>query len=100
MGNEDVDAFTEVIKEIDLEARKEAIAILEERFERRLIEEVGKLRVGLSSEIEKNRSKIENIRTEVAVSRADTIKSMFIFWIGQIGVLSGIIFAMLKLFSR
>ncbi len=31
---------------------------------------------------------------------ADTIKWMFIFWMGQIAVLSGIIFAFMKLYFR
>ena len=96
LGNEGVEAFTEVIKEIDLEARKESITIVEERFERRLAEETGKLKV----EIGKNRVEIEKIRVEVAASKADTLRWMFIFWIGQIGVLSGIIFAMLKLYFK
>ncbi len=45
LGDEATDAFTEVIKEIDLDARKEALGIAEERFEKRLSEETGKLRV-------------------------------------------------------
>ncbi len=129
LGDEGVEAFTEVIKEIDLEARKESITIVEERFERRLAEETGKLktdlmteigknrvdlmaeigknrieigknRVDLMAEIANNRVEIEKIRVEVAASKADTLRWMFIFWIGQIGVLSGIIFAMLKLYFK
>ena len=114
LGDEGVEAFTEVIKEIDLEARKESITIVEERFERRLAEETGKLKVEIEKirvdlmaeigknrvEIEKIRVEIEKIRVEVAASKADTLRWMFIFWIGQIGVLSGIIFAMLKLYFK
>ncbi|MBA7669722.1 hypothetical protein ES703_77855 [subsurface metagenome] len=100
LGDEGVEAFTEVIKEIDLEARKESITIVEERFERRLAEETGKVRTELRNEIGKNRVEIEKIRVEVAASKADTLRWMFIFWIGQIGVLSGIIFAMLKLYFK
>ena len=58
--------------------------------------EIAKNRV----EIEKNTVEIEKIRVEVASSKADTLRWMFIFWIGQIGVLSGIIFAMLKLYFK
>ena len=74
-------------------------------------EETGKLRIELRSEIEKNRIEliteigknrveIEKIRVEVSASKADTLRWMVIFWIGQIGVLSGIIFAMLKLYFK
>ncbi|MBF0566028.1 MAG: hypothetical protein HQK89_12370 [Nitrospirae bacterium] len=52
LGDEASDDFATIIKEIDIEARKEAISIAEERFERRLAEEIGKVKI----EIEKLRS--------------------------------------------
>ena len=93
LGNEGVEAFTEIIKEIDLEARKEAITITEERFERRLAEEIGKVRI----EIAETRAEL---KTEMERNRSETLKWMFIFWVGQIAVLSGIIFAMFKLYFK
>lgn len=51
---------------------------LEKRFERRLSEEVVKL------------------RTDMADPRANLIQRMFLFWIGQIGVLTGILFAFFR----
>jgi hypothetical protein len=39
---------------------------------------------------------IGNVRREIAEAKADTIKWMFIFWIGQIGALLGIILLFLK----
>ncbi|MBA7523424.1 hypothetical protein ES705_15551 [subsurface metagenome] len=77
LGNEGAEAFTEIIKEIDLEARKEAITIAEERFEKRLAEEMGKVK-----------TEIANLRAEVRTE------------IGQIAVFSGILFAMLKLYFQ
>ncbi|MBT9149462.1 MAG: hypothetical protein DDT27_00583 [Dehalococcoidia bacterium] len=38
------------------------------------------------------------LRIEMEKMRADIVKWMFIFWVGQIAVLSGIIFAMLRFF--
>ena len=93
LGDDGADAFAEVIKEIDLDARKDALAIAEERFEKRLADECGKLRL----EIEKLRTEL---KVEIANNKADIIKWMFIFWIGQIGVLSAIMFAVLKFYSR
>ena len=51
---------------------------VEERFERRLAEEIGK------------------VCHEIAESKADLIRWMFIFWVGQIGVITGILFAFFK----
>ena len=93
LGNEGAEAFTEIIKEIDIEARKEAIAIAEERFERRLTEETGKVRIEITE------LKTE-LKTEIAANKSETIKWMFIFWIGQIVVFSGILFAMLGLYFK
>lgn len=93
LGNKGAEAFTEIIKEIDLEARKEAITISDERFERRLAEEMGKVRTEIAT------AKSE-LKTEIERNKSETLKWMFIFWIGQIAVLSGIIFTMLKLYFR
>lgn len=58
--------------------KRSVIEVVEERFERRLSEEVGKL------------------RTDMADLRANLIQWMFLFWIGQIGVLTGILFAFFR----
>ena len=99
LGEDGSDAFVKVIKEIDLEARKEALVVAEEHFEVRLSEEMGKLRQELSSSKEEMRQEIGDLRVENIKTKADMIKWMFIFWIGQIGVLSGIMFAIFKIFS-
>ena len=121
LGEEGSDAFVKVIKEIDNEARKEALVVAEEHFEVRLSEEMGKLRQEFSGFKEEMRAElsefkeemkaefsgfkdsmgreISSLRVENAKTKADMIKWMFIFWIGQIGVLSGIMFAIFKMFS-
>ncbi len=80
LGEEASDAFADFVKEIDLEARKDALSLDEERLERRLAEE-------LRAEMKEDMGKL----------RAEIIKWMFIFWVSQIGILSGIIFAILRL---
>ncbi len=67
LGDDATEALAKVIKEVDVSARQDAIAIAEERLERRLAEEIGKL-------------------------KAEMIKWMFIFWASQLGF----IFAFLK----
>ena len=75
LGDEASNALVGVIREIDFDARNDAIAIVEERFERRLSEESAKLRV----EIEKLRTEIKielaelraEMKTELAKLRAE-----------------------------
>ncbi|MBF0555910.1 MAG: hypothetical protein HQK96_15405 [Nitrospirae bacterium] len=84
LGDEASEAFAALINDIDLGARKDAIAIAEERFERRLVEESSKLRL----EIEKVRSELSS---EISNSKAEIIKWMFLFWIGQTAAIFAII---------
>lgn len=58
--------------------KEDVIATVEEKFERRLAEEMGKL------------------RTDMAEMKADIVRWMFIFWVGQIGVLVGILFTFFR----
>jgi ribosomal protein S6E (S10) len=68
--------------------------------EKRLGEEIGKVDKRLSNEIHLLREDMvqgdESLRTEIQASKTDTIKWMFIFWIGQVGALVGILFAFFK----
>lgn len=56
----------------------QGLTVVEEKFERRLIEEVSKLDVKISE------------------TKADLIRWMFIFWVGQIGALLGILFVFFR----
>lgn len=70
--------------EADTERKKEILVTKED-----LYRETSKL----EKEIARLEVKIESTKSEI-------IKWMFIFWIGQIGVMTGIIFAMLKLYFK
>jgi hypothetical protein len=69
--------------------KKSVIEVVEERFERRLAEEIGKFRAEVAGEISKLRAEMHDLR-------ASLIQWMFVFWIGQIGVLIGLFFTFLR----
>jgi hypothetical protein len=54
-----------------------------ERFERRLVEEVSKLRVEMST-------LGSDLRQEMGRDRFDLLKWMFLFWVSQLAAISGI----------
>ncbi len=87
--------FIAIIKEVDADARKDAIAIAEERFERRLTEEVSRLDKRITEEISKLRvemaEKFAQLETKMTSFKAEIIKWMFLFWLGQIVVVAGLI---------
>ena len=60
-----------------------------ERFERRLVEETSKLRVDMAQ-------LRTDLHGEIVSSRFELIKWNFVFWIGQVVALAGIIGLMLR----
>ena len=77
------------------------IDLAAERFERRLAEEIGKFRSEVAEQNANLRSEtseqIATLRSElfekIERGQTSTIRWMFLFWVGQIGVLVGILFA-------
>ena len=80
LGDKGSDSLVDVLNEILRDRRDDILQVVEEKFERRLIEENSKTRSELLE-------KIGEVKTDGARRHADTIKWMFIFWVGQIAVL-------------
>ena len=64
-----------------------------DRFERRLTEEVSTLRVDLSREFHQG---LNSVRQEIATTRIDMLKWSFVFWIGQVAAMAGLMALMLR----
>jgi hypothetical protein len=100
LGEEGTDALVALINEADEGNKKSVLEIVEERFERRLAEELGKLRTETNEGLSKLRTEtnegLNKLRTDMADLRANLVQWMFLFWIGQIGVLTGILFAFFR----
>ncbi len=82
LTDEGARALADMFKEVETSAHQNILQSAEDRFERRLTEEISQLRMEL--------------RVEIQTTRADLIKWMFIFWIGQAATTLGIVFAFLK----
>ena len=67
LGDDGADALVDLLNKVNGETRADVVTLVEEKFERRL-----------------------------ATVEATLIKWMFIFWVGQIGVITGILFAFFK----
>jgi len=65
----------------------------EKRMDHRITEEVARLDRRITEEI----ARLEvRLSTQIAGTRADLIRWMFIFWVGQIGTLVALLFAFLR----
>jgi hypothetical protein len=111
LGDEGVDSLIRLLNQSQQNQKQDLMVYLEEKYEHRLGEEVGAISVTIA-ETEKrldNRiteeigkvneritKEIAGVKTDLANTRADLIKWMFIFWMGQVVALVGILFAFFK----
>ena len=100
LGDDGAEALVELINEAQKETQNNVIKFVEEKFEKRLSEELAKVRIELTERIEGVRtelkSEIEALKTNDEKVKSELIKWMFIFWVGQIGAILGILFAFFK----
>jgi len=100
LGDEAVESLINLINQSQAEQKNGILAFVEEKFERRLSEEISQLEVRLSQRISGVESKLSQTESgltqKISETRADLIKWMFIFWVGQVGMLLGILFAFFK----
>jgi len=96
LGDAGTDSLVQFINEALAEQKNDILTFVEEKFERRLSENIA----GVETKIGKLETKIAETKaeltTEIANTRSELIKWMFIFWVGQLGMILGILFAFFK----
>jgi len=85
-----INFINELIADTSSELKRDVIDIVGEKFERRLSEEIVNLKLELME-------RISNIETKIVNNKAEIIKWMFIFWIGNVITVIGGILGILKL---
>ncbi|MEO0267122.1 MAG: hypothetical protein ABIM36_03185 [candidate division WOR-3 bacterium] len=97
LGDDGVDALIELLNASNEGLKVDLIELQTEKYERRLAEEINKLRTEDIARLDKRiTEEIARLRVEISRSYANIIKWMFIFWVGQIGVITAILFTFLK----
>ena len=112
LGPEATGGLLQLLHRAHLEGRNDVIAACTERFERRLVEETSGLRVQLSqveSSIRQDMAAMRSslgqdianmgsdLRAEIASGRVDLFKWCFLFWVGQVLAIGGLLAVMLRL---
>ena len=89
-----------MLNQQQVQTKDAVIETAADRFERRLTEEAARLDnriteadAGLRVEIAETRT---DLSTKIEKSKTETIRWMFIFYIGQVAALGGILFAVLR----
>ena len=100
LGPEGARALAELLNDASMQTRGDVIEIAASRFERRLAEELAKVRAEMGELRGEFRgelhSEVGKLRAEMGAFEGRITRWMFIFWIGQIGALLGILFAFFR----
>jgi len=100
LGPEGARALADLLNEASVQTRGDVIEIAASRFERRLAEQTGKLEGRLAELAGKFDRRLAEetgkLRADMGALEARITRWMFVFWIGQIGALLGILFAFLR----
>jgi hypothetical protein len=77
------------------------ISACTERFERRLVDEIAKVRVDMAhlgaSLRQEMATMTAGLRQEMATGRVELFKWCFLFWVGQVLAIGGLVGVMLRL---
>jgi len=87
----DDDATFGLVELLDSERKDwsgQVLTIASDRFERRLAQELGLLRAEVSTALNDG---LTAIRHESATARVETLKWSFVFWIGQVAAVAGLL---------
>lgn len=90
LGSDATAGLLELLNQSHQEEREAVISACTERFERRVVEEVSGVRVQLAQAE-------STIREDIAAGRVDLFKWCFLFWIGQVLAIGGLMGVMLRL---
>lgn len=79
----------------ETEGTEQVLSLASERFERRLAQEASALRVELAHLGEGLRQELHEglgaVRREIADMRVELLKWSFLFWIGQVAAMAGLL---------
>lgn len=100
LGHDGTDAFLETLELSQKEVKDAVIATCTERFERRLVDECSGLRVQmaqLGADLRREMGEMRiDLRDEIATGRVELFKWCFLFWIGQVLAVGGLMGVMLR----
>ena len=90
-GRLEDDATFGLVELLDSERKdwsEHVLSVASDRFERRLAQELGAFRVDISAALSEG---LAAIRQETATARLEMLKWSFVFWIGQVAAIAGLL---------
>jgi hypothetical protein len=100
LGNEAMADLQTFVENAGRQAKEEMLSVAGERFERRLADEVGALRIDMAKEFADVKVALActraDVKAELALSRAEVLKWSFLFWIGQVAAVGAVLAFLLR----
>ena len=93
LGDEGTVALETLLRDTGETWRDDVLTLAEERFERRLAQEMSALRVEMANGM-------CGIRREMSTLRVELLKWSFLFWIGQVAAMAGLLAMALRFIDR
>ena len=93
LGPEAATGLLELLESEETRWNDRMLSVAAERFERRLTQEVSAFRVDVIRELHEG---LAGVRRELATARVDLFKWSFLFWIGQVAAVVGVLAFMLR----
>src|SRR2546428_1752915 len=90
-GRLEDDATFGLVELLDSERKdwsEQVLSVASDRFERRLAQELGAFQTGISTALAEG---LAAIRQETATARLEMLKWSFVFWIGQVAAVAGLL---------
>jgi hypothetical protein len=108
LGDEATFGLIELLDAERKEWREQVLSVAADRFERRLTEEISGLRVefrtvlhdGLAAVRTEMHDGVNSLRQEIATTRVEMLKWSFLFWVGQIAAIAGLLAVMFRITGR
>ena len=85
LTDEGSEALVDILNKTEDRPKEHILEVAEGKFEKRLTEEARSLEV-----------KISGVEVKIAQVQSNLIKWMFIFWVGQLGAITSILFAFFR----
>jgi hypothetical protein len=100
LGDEAMGGLQNFVDDTGRRWKDDVLALAGERFDRRLSEEVGALRLDMSKDFAAMRvecaKEFAAVRGEMAETRFAMVKWAFVFWVGQLVAMTGIMTLLLR----
>lgn len=93
LGDAGALALEELIDDAGQQWRQDVVAVAAERFEHRLSQELSATRVEMARGL-------GDVRGEIATCRVEWLRWSFLFWIGQVAVMAGVMALLLRTIGR